>query len=87
MRRYKLKLKENEEMQNKVNEKDRKRKANKRVQMNEKELRRHQKASTAAVERHRATKTSKKTTTPIKIFKTPQSIGKAKNHVKKFLPQ
>ena len=50
--------------------------------MNEKELRRHQKANRAAVERHRATKKSKKTTTPIRIFKT----GKAKNCVKKFLP-
>ena len=43
-------------MQLKVKEKDRKRKANKRVQMNEKELGRHQKANRAAVERHRATK-------------------------------
>ena len=43
-------------MQNKVKEKDRKRKANKRVQMIEKELRLHQKANRAAVERHRATK-------------------------------
>ena len=34
MRRYRLKLKENEEMQNKVKEKDKKRKVNKRVQMN-----------------------------------------------------
>ena len=72
-------------MQNKAKEKDRKRKANKRVQMSEKELRCHQKANRAAV--HRATKKSKKTTTPIKIFKTPQSLGKAKNRVKKFLPQ
>ena len=78
MRKYRLKLKENEEMQNKVKEKDRKCKANKRVQMNEKELRRHQKAN-------RATQKSKKTTTPIKILKTAQSLGKAKNHVKKFL--
>ena len=53
--------------------------------MNEKERRCHQKANRAAVERHRATKKSKKTTTPIKIFKTAQSLGKAKNHVKKFL--
>ena len=52
MRRYRLKLKENEEMQNKVKEKDRKCKANKRVQMNEKELRRNQKANKAAAERH-----------------------------------
>ena len=87
MKRYRLKLKENEEMQNKVKEKYRKHKANKRVQMNEKELRHHQKASRAAVEQYRATKKSKKTTTPIKIFKTPQSLGKAKNRVKKFLPQ
>ena len=86
MRRYRLKLKENEEMQNKVKEKDRKRKANKRVQMNEKELRHHQKVNRAAVEWHRATKKSKKTTTPIKIFKTAQSLGKAKSRVKKFLP-
>ena len=50
MRRYRLKLKENEEMQNKVKEKDRKRKANKRVQMNEKELWHHQKVNRAAVE-------------------------------------
>ena len=56
MRRYRLKLKENEEMQNKVKEKYRKHKANKRVQMNEKELRHHQKASRAAVEQYRATK-------------------------------
>ena len=87
MIRYWLKLKENEEMQNKVKEKDRKSKANKRVQMNEKELKCHQKANKAAVERHRATKKSKKTINPIKIFKTPQSLGKAKNCVKKFLPQ
>ena len=50
MRRYSLKLKENEQMQNKVKEKDRKRKADKRVQMNEKELRHHQQANRAAVE-------------------------------------
>ena len=56
MRRYRLKLKENGKMQIKVKEKDRKRKANKRVQMNEKELGCHQKANRAAVERHRATK-------------------------------
>ena len=31
-------------------------------------------------------KKSKKTTTPIKILKTAQSLGKAKNHIKKFLP-
>ena len=73
-------------MQNKVKEKDRKRKANKRVHMNEKELWRHQKANRAAVERHRATKKSKKATTPIKIFTTAQSLGKAKNRVEKFLP-
>ena len=84
MRRYRLKLKENEEMQNKVKEKDRKHKANIRVQMNEKELRCHQKANRAAVERHRATKKSKKTTTPIKIFKAAQSLGKAKSRVKKI---
>ena len=36
MRRYRLKLK-NKEMQNKVKEKDRKHKADKRLQMNEKE--------------------------------------------------
>ena len=53
--------------------------------MNEKELRCHQKANRAAVERHRATKKSKKTTTPIKIFKTAQSLGKARNCVNKFL--
>ena len=34
----------------KIKEKDRKRKANKRVQMNEKELRHHQKVNRAAVE-------------------------------------
>ena len=45
MRRYRLKLKENEEMQNKVKEKGRKCKANKKVQMNEKKLRHHQKAN------------------------------------------
>ena len=50
MRRYTVKLKENEEIQNKVKEKDRKRKANKRVQMNEKELRHHQKLNRGAVE-------------------------------------
>ena len=50
MRRYRLKLKENEEMQNKVKEKGRKSKANKRVLMNEKELRLQQKANRAAVE-------------------------------------
>ena len=44
-------------MQKKVKEKDRKFKANKRVQINEKELKRHRKANRAAVERHRATKT------------------------------
>ena len=50
MRRYRLKLKENEEMQNKVKEKGRKSKANKRVLMNEKEFRLQQKANRAAVE-------------------------------------
>ena len=50
MRRYRLKSKENEEIQNKVKKKDRKGKPNKRVQMNEKELRCHQKANRAAVE-------------------------------------
>ena len=50
MRRYTVKLKENEEIQNKVKEKDRKRKANKRVQMNKKELRHHQKLNRGAVE-------------------------------------
>ena len=49
MRRYRLKLKENEEMQNKVKEKDRNVKQT-RVQMNEKELRHHQKVNRAAVE-------------------------------------
>ena len=87
MKRYRLKLKENEEMQNKVKEKDRKPKANRRAHMIEKELRHHGKANRAAVEQHRATKKSKKTTTPTKIFTTPQSLGKAKNHVKKFLLQ
>ena len=87
MIRYRLKLKENEEMQNKVKENDRKRKANERAHMNEKKLRHHQKANWAAVERHRATKKSKKTTTPIKIFKIPQSLGKARNHVRKLLLQ
>ena len=37
-------------------------------------------------EGHRATKKSKKTITPIKIFKTAQSLGKAKSHIKTFLP-
>ena len=46
----------------------------------------HQKANRAAVEQYKATKKSKKTTTPIKIFKTAQYLGKAKNHLKKFLP-
>ena len=50
------------------------------------DITRRQIANRAAVEWHRATKKSKKTTTPIKIFKTAQSLGKAKNHVKKFLP-
>ena len=54
--------------------------------MNEKELRRPQKANRAAVEQYRATKKSEKTTTPFKIFKIAQSLGKAKNLVKKFLP-
>ena len=60
MRRYRLKLKENEEMQNNVKEKDGKCEANKRVQMNEKELRHHQKANREAAERHRATKNQRK---------------------------
>ena len=45
----------------------------------------HQKANRAAVEQHKATKKSKKTTTPIKIFKTAQSLGKAKSRVKNFV--
>ena len=73
-------------MQNKVKAKDRKHKANKKVLMNEKELRHHQKTNRAAAEGHRATKKPKKTTTLIKIFKTAQSLGKAKSHVKTFLP-
>ena len=46
--------------------------------MNEKELRRHQKANRAAVEWHRPTKKSKKN--------NYSNQKKAKNRVKKFLP-
>ena len=67
-------------MQNKVKEKDRKHKADKRLQMNEKEDKQDRCRTTES------NKKPKKTTTPIKIFKTAQSLGKAKSLVKKFLP-
>ena len=66
-------------MQNKVKEKDRKHKADKRLQMNEKEDKQDRCRTTES------NKKPKKTTTPIKIFKTAQSLGKARNCVNKFL--
>ena len=39
----------------------------------------HQKTNRAAVEQHSNKKFLKKTIAPIKIFKTTQTLGKAKN--------
>ena len=50
------------------------------------DITRRQIANREAVERHRATKKIKKTTTPMKKFKTARSLEKAKNCVKKNFP-
>lgn len=63
-----------------IKEKTRKYKANKITEMSQKELVYHQKTNRAAVEQHRAIKIFlKNTIAPIKILKTTQTLGKAKN--------
>ena len=48
------------------------------------QLQKHRVANEKAVEKHRTNKKNKTTTSiPIKIFKTPQLLGKAKSRVKK----
>ena len=54
--------------------------------MSEKELRHHQKANRGAAEQHRTTKSQRKLL-QWKKFKTPQSLRKENNSIKKSLPK
>ena len=75
-------LKENEEVYEKTKEKDRQRKATKRSQMTKSHLKKHRESSKVAVNKYRKEKKASEISTPIKIFKTPQALSKAKSSIR-----
>ena len=87
MRQYRKRLKENKEVYNKTKEKDRQRKATKRSQLTKSQVKKHRESNKVAVNKYRKEKKTSEISAPIKIFKTPQALGKAKSRIKQQLPK
>ena len=64
-----------------------KKKAAKKAQMTRTQLKYHKDVNKMAVRKHRISKKTNQPETPTKVYKTPQSIGKAKSRIKTFLPK